>query len=48
VRKALAGDEATLRAMGLAAERESARWSAEAAATGIEAAVLRFTAGSRT
>jgi glycosyltransferase involved in cell wall biosynthesis len=40
VRKALSCDEATLRTMGLAAERESACWSAEAAATGIEAAVL--------
>jgi glycosyltransferase involved in cell wall biosynthesis len=44
VGRALACDEATLRAMGLAAERESARWSAEAAAAGIEAAVLRNSA----
>jgi glycosyltransferase involved in cell wall biosynthesis len=47
LRKALGCDEATLRAMGLAAERESGRWSAGAAATGIEAAVLRFGADNR-
>jgi glycosyltransferase involved in cell wall biosynthesis len=46
VRNAFVCDDATLNAMGLAAERESARWSAEAAAAGIEDAVLRFAAGS--
>jgi glycosyltransferase involved in cell wall biosynthesis len=44
IRKALVCDEATLGAMGVAAVRESARWSADAAATGIEGAVLRFRA----
>jgi len=42
VRNALECDDAILGAMGVAAVRESARWSAEAAATGIEAAILRF------
>jgi glycosyltransferase involved in cell wall biosynthesis len=42
VRTALTCDAITLGAMGLAAERESARWSADAAAAGIEDAVVRF------
>jgi glycosyltransferase involved in cell wall biosynthesis len=46
VRKVLVCDDATLDAMGVAAERESARWSAEGAAAGIEDAVLRFPAGT--
>ena len=46
VRKALVCDVTTLGAMSVAAVRESARWSAEAAAAGIEGAVLRFRAGS--
>jgi hypothetical protein len=46
VRDALVCDDATLGSMGIAAERESACWSAEAAAAGIEHAVLRFRAGS--
>jgi glycosyltransferase involved in cell wall biosynthesis len=45
VRRALLCDDAILGAMGVAAERESARWSAEAAAAGIEEAVLRFATG---
>jgi hypothetical protein len=44
VRKVLVCDDATLDAMGVAAECESARWSAEVAAAGIEDAVLRFPA----
>jgi hypothetical protein len=40
-------DDATLGSMGIASVRESARWSAEAAAAGIEEAVLRFRAGGR-
>lgn len=42
--RALSCETGTLRAMGRAAGEMSARWSIEAAAAGIEAAVLRFTA----
>lgn len=47
LRKALTCDEPVLGAMGVAAERESARWSAQAAAAGIEESVLQFQADSR-
>lgn len=47
LRNALVCDDATLGAMGIASLRESARWSADAAAAGIEGAVLRFRAGGR-
>jgi glycosyltransferase involved in cell wall biosynthesis len=40
VRNALTCDQATLAAMGVAAEQDSTRWSVEAAAAGIESAVL--------
>jgi glycosyltransferase involved in cell wall biosynthesis len=46
VGKALSCDDATLGEMSVAAERESARWSAEAAASGIENAVLQPASGS--
>lgn len=42
VRNALTCDQATLAAMGVAAELDSTRWSVEAAAAGIESAVLGF------
>lgn len=42
IRNALTCDPATLSAMGVAAERESAHWSVEAAARGIEEAVVMF------
>jgi glycosyltransferase involved in cell wall biosynthesis len=42
LRKALTCDATVLAAMAVAAERESARWSVEAAAAGIQEAVLRF------
>lgn len=45
VRDALTCSESKLSAMGLAAERESARWTIEAAARGIEAAVVGFGGG---
>lgn len=44
---ALTCDPKTLDEMGAAAERESARWSVEAAARAIEAAVLEFTRAER-
>ncbi len=44
VKNALTCDEPTLSAMGRAAERESARWTIEAAARGIEEAVVSFDA----
>ena len=47
LRNALVSDDATLGSMGIASVRESARWSAEAAAAGIEEAVLRFRADGR-
>jgi glycosyltransferase involved in cell wall biosynthesis len=43
VAKALGSTEATLAAMGAAAELESARWSIPAAAAGIEAAIAEYT-----
>jgi glycosyltransferase involved in cell wall biosynthesis len=42
IKNALTCDEARLSAMGRAAERESARWTIEAAARGIEEAVVAF------
>jgi glycosyltransferase involved in cell wall biosynthesis len=47
VSNALACSAAALRDLGLAAERESARWSVEAAASGIAAAVLELTQGKQ-
>jgi glycosyltransferase involved in cell wall biosynthesis len=44
IRQALDWEAARIRAMGQAAQAESARWSIEAAASGIEAAVLRAVA----
>lgn len=46
LRKALSCDEQTLRVTAEAALRESARWSIEAAAEGIAAAVARVTRGN--
>jgi glycosyltransferase involved in cell wall biosynthesis len=46
VKRALVCDQATLSEMSVAAERESARWSVEAAAAGVEAAVLEFASGN--
>jgi glycosyltransferase involved in cell wall biosynthesis len=46
LRNALTCEATLLGAMGIAAERESARWSAEAAAAGIQEAVLRFGAAT--
>jgi len=43
VRNALTCEHASLAAMGVAAEMASTRWSVEAAAAGIESAVLKFT-----
>jgi glycosyltransferase involved in cell wall biosynthesis len=45
VKRALVCDQATLNAMSAAAEVESARWSVEAAATGLESAILQFASG---
>jgi glycosyltransferase involved in cell wall biosynthesis len=45
VSEALTREASALSEMGDAAERESARWSVEAAARAIESAVLRFTSG---
>jgi glycosyltransferase involved in cell wall biosynthesis len=46
IRNVLTCDAKMLRAAGEAARRESARWSVEAAAEGIERAVMRFMIGS--
>jgi glycosyltransferase involved in cell wall biosynthesis len=46
VKRALVCDQATLGVMSVAAERESARWSVEAAAAGMESAVLEFASGN--
>jgi glycosyltransferase involved in cell wall biosynthesis len=46
IRNVLTCDAKMLRAAGEAARRESARWSVEAAAEGIERAVMRFMSGS--
>jgi glycosyltransferase involved in cell wall biosynthesis len=46
VKNVLTCDEETLHSMSAAARRESVRWSVEAAAAGLESAVLRFTRGS--
>jgi glycosyltransferase involved in cell wall biosynthesis len=43
VRDALTRDASTIAAMGAAAERDSARWSVESAARGIETAIVKFT-----
>jgi glycosyltransferase involved in cell wall biosynthesis len=37
----------TLRVMGVAAQKTADGWSIEAAATGIESAVMKFTAGPK-
>jgi glycosyltransferase involved in cell wall biosynthesis len=47
VANALTRDATALDGMGVAAERESTRWSVEAAARGIESAVLQFTSAER-
>ena len=46
VKNALSCDQAALSAMSAAAAEESARWSVEAAAAGIESAILHFARGS--
>jgi glycosyltransferase involved in cell wall biosynthesis len=46
VEKAFGCDNETLHGMAEAARRESARWSIEAAAQGIERAVVEFTGAS--
>jgi len=47
IKRTLTCDPRILGQMGAAAERESARWSVEAAARGIESAVLDFTKAER-